>query len=56
MFAGISFKDGGVMHSTFARGTIRVVEEQPIVSNNMIKAVLAVLMILFLALQLRRKG
>ncbi|HDH28957.1 MAG TPA: hypothetical protein ENH13_07470, partial [Euryarchaeota archaeon] len=56
VFAGISFEENNIMHSTFARGTIRVVEEQPIVSNNMIKAVLAVLVLLFLALQLRRKG
>ncbi len=56
VFAGVSYIENEMMHSTFARGTIAVVEKQPLVSNNTIKAVLAVLVIIFLALQLRRKG
>jgi hypothetical protein len=56
VFAGVSFVENDMMHSTFARGTIAIVEDRPLVSNNAIKAVLAVLMLIFLALQLRRRG
>jgi len=56
VFAAIGFEENGMMHATFARGTITIVEEQPLVSNSALKAVLAVLVLIFLALQFRRKG
>jgi hypothetical protein len=53
IFASITYEKGGAAYATFSRGTIKIVEEETLFSNQILIAVLLILLIVLLFYQFR---